>query len=82
MVRVKGSAVGRAPAARWALAAIAWRILSRPGGVAEVVVTAARCPMVAVRSARASRRAAAMLRGAEKMHPCAIAAAMAPVEYS
>src|ERR1035441_7024128 len=59
VVRVNGSAVGRAPAARWALAAMAWRILSRPGGVAEVVVTAARCPMVALRRARASRRAAA-----------------------
>ena len=44
VVRVNGSAVGRAPAARWASAAIAWRISSRPGGVAEVVVTAARLP--------------------------------------
>ena len=32
VVRVKGSAVGTAPAARWARAASAWRMRSRPGG--------------------------------------------------
>ena len=31
-VRVKGSAVGRAPAARWASAASTCRMRSRPGG--------------------------------------------------
>src|SRR5215472_11695277 len=59
VVRVNGSAVGRAPAARWAAPAMAARMLSRPGGVAEVVVVVARWPMVALRRARASRRAAA-----------------------
>src|SRR5260370_1156426 len=57
--RVKGFAVGMAPAARWASAATACRIRSRPGGTAEVTVVSARPPALASRSARPSRRAAA-----------------------
>ena len=57
--RVKGFAVGMAPAARWASAAMACRIRSRPGGVAEAMTVSARPPALASRSARASRRAAA-----------------------
>src|SRR4051794_14822075 len=41
-VREKGSAVGMAPAARWASAARAPRIRNRPGGVADVVLTVTR----------------------------------------
>ena len=59
VVRVKGSAVGTAPAARWARAATAWLMRSRPGGSWEVVVVVARVPAVASRRARARRRAAA-----------------------
>ena len=58
-VRVKGSAVGTAPAARWARAARALPMRSRPGGTLEVTVTVARSPAVASRSARVRRRAAA-----------------------
>ena len=42
-VRVKGSAVGTAPAARWARAATARLMRSRPGGSWEVAVVVARC---------------------------------------
>ena len=56
---VKGSAVGRAPAARWASAASAARIRSRPGGVDEVSVVAVRSRAAACRRARVRRRAAA-----------------------
>ena len=58
-VRVKGSAVGTAPAARWAADASALPTRSRPGGTFEVVVTLSRSPAVASRRARARRRAAA-----------------------
>ena len=58
-VRVKGSAVGTAPAARWALAARALPMRRRPGGTLEVTVAVARSPAVASRSARVRRRAAA-----------------------
>ena len=57
--RVKGRAVGMAPAARCASAAMACRIRSRPGGVGEVMVVWVRPPALASRRARASRRAAA-----------------------
>ena len=58
-VLVKGSAVGTAPAARWALPARALPMRRRPGGTLEVTVTVSRPPAVASRSARVRRRAAA-----------------------
>ena len=58
-VLVKGSAVGTAPAARWALPARALPMRRRPGGTLEVTVTLSRPPAVASRSARVRRRAAA-----------------------
>jgi len=57
--RVNGLAVGMAPAARCASAAIACRMRSRPGGVAELILVSVRPPALASRSARASRLAAA-----------------------
>ena len=56
-VRVKGRAVGMAPAVRWASAVMAWRMRSRPGGVGEVMVVWVRPRALASCSARASRRA-------------------------
>ena len=51
--RVNGFAVGTAPAARCASAAIACRIRSRPGGVAELITVSAR-PGINVRHASAA----------------------------
>ena len=58
VVRVNGSAVGIAPAARWASAASAPRIRSRPGGNVEVVRVVTRSRTPAVSSARPTFRAA------------------------
>ena len=59
VVRVKGSAVGTAPAARCAWEASAFPMRSRPGGTLLVTVTVSRPPAVASRRVRARRRAAA-----------------------
>jgi hypothetical protein len=74
MVRVKGAAAGRAPAARWASAVRASRMRSRPGGVAECTVVAVRSGLAAARRARARRRAAAFSGSAGGRVPPAAAA--------